>query len=410
LVNFFYPTRFQQLFLMFGLFIALLAVFLGVEIWRGRRDGRMNWTLGFQVAGVVLLVLLVGVAILALGGRLDRRTWASVTQFVDQNGGWNNVVAEIVARRIDPLRLLTLIVLLAGIGIIVARLFPRRQPDDYGDSLDITLEKIYPPATGFALLLIGAGLSLILIPEFLYLRDNFGTRMNTVFKFYYQAWVVFSIASAYGAYTILADLRLPRPTIPLRYVYGIVVIIIIGIGSVYPVLGIYSRMFIESNRAGQDAEIPLTLDGGIRYVQSDDYQVIMCLQDLVAREEGIVVAEAERDDYRSYYGRVGSLTGVPVLISWVGHESQWRGTGYGAAVGSRRQDLRQLYTDLRYDAVQPIIERYGIDYILYGSSERGDYGIAGEEKFMENLEVVCESGISRIYRITPQSGDIKPVD
>jgi uncharacterized membrane protein len=234
--------------------------------------------------------------------------------------------------------------------------------------------------------------------------------MNTVFKFYYQAWVVFSIASAYGAYTILADLRLPRPAIPLRYVYGIIVIIIIGIGSVYPVLGIYSRMFIESNRLGQDTEIPLTLDGGPKYVQNDDYQVIMCLQDLVAREDGIVVAEAERDDYRSYYGRVGSLIGVPVLISWVGHESQWRGTGYGAAVGSRRQDLRQLYTDLRYDVVQPIIERYGIDYILYGSSERVDYGTAGEEKFMENLEVVCESGISRIYRITPRSGDIKPVD
>ena len=38
----------------------------------------------------------------------------------------------------------------------------------------------------------------VLLPEFVYVRDLFGTRMNTVFKLYYQGWLLLGIGSAYG--------------------------------------------------------------------------------------------------------------------------------------------------------------------------------------------------------------------
>ncbi len=50
----------------------------------------------------------------------------------------------------------------------------------------------------FALLMIGLALLLAYSVEFVYLRDLFGTRMNTVFKFYYQAWVMLALAAAFG--------------------------------------------------------------------------------------------------------------------------------------------------------------------------------------------------------------------
>ncbi|MBN1286151.1 MAG: hypothetical protein JXB47_12205 [Anaerolineae bacterium] len=59
--------------------------------------------------------------------------------------------------------------------------------------------------SGFALLLIGAGAALTLLPDYIYVTDNFGTRMNTIFKFYYQAWAMWAIAGAYAAYSILGE-------------------------------------------------------------------------------------------------------------------------------------------------------------------------------------------------------------
>ena len=40
------------------------------------------------------------------------------------------------------------------------------------------------------------GCALVLAPEVVYLHDDFGTRMNTVFKLYYQAWLLLGLASA----------------------------------------------------------------------------------------------------------------------------------------------------------------------------------------------------------------------
>ncbi len=59
-------------------------------------------------------------------------------------------------------------------------------------------QKESPPILPFALLLVLTAVLLTLGPEFVYLKDNFGQRLNTIFKFYYQAWVLFGITALYG--------------------------------------------------------------------------------------------------------------------------------------------------------------------------------------------------------------------
>jgi hypothetical protein len=110
----------------------------------------------------------------------------------------------------------------------------------------------YAPACGFALLLIAMGLCLTLAPEFVYLRDNFGGRINTVFKFYYQAWTLWSIAASYAVFSILVDRSLPRPSAGLRIVLAAAFAISILAGLMYSLLGIRHRAIIETGRSRVD--------------------------------------------------------------------------------------------------------------------------------------------------------------
>ena len=59
------------------------------------------------------------------------------------------------------------------------------------------------PAMAFPLLLAGLALYLLAGAELFYVVDQFGggfRRMNTVFKTYYQAWLLLGIVGAYGLY------------------------------------------------------------------------------------------------------------------------------------------------------------------------------------------------------------------
>lgn len=395
LPNIINPTKTPQLFLMFGPFFLLLPPYLAVEAWRAGR--RMNWSLGVLLSVGVLALLIVMLLALVGLGMLAPQLRSSALEAIEAAGGFEAVLPLLIERRLASI--LTPLLLVAGLVLVAGRLLPRlripkRRPDE-PETFDIV---DYPASTGFVLLLIGVGLLLVLVPEYVYLRDNFGTRMNTIFKFYYQAWVLWSIGAAYGVYSVFVDVRLPLPGALTRAVHGGLLALVLALGLLFPIVTTYTRGLVESGRAFALEPRPLTLDGGPSVIGGDDYAAIMCFDALIDTDE-VTVVEALGPSYRSQYGRVATLTGIPILLGWEGHESQWRGATYPQVAGSRGADVRALYTDPRWDVAQSIIDRYSIDYIFYGSSERNDYGTGGEDKFRERLDVVCESGSSRFYRV-----------
>jgi YYY domain-containing protein len=402
LPNVIWPTRFQQYFIMFGPFVVLLFPFLILEAWRARQ--RMNWILGLSVAGILIGVLIVFIIVtVAIGTQLSLYK-EQIEAIVAQFGGYGPAFAEVLGRRLSPMYLLTTLVLLAGVVLVVARLFPRRAPEE-----SETIEAQYTPSTAFALLMVGAAVMLTLLPDYVYLRDNFGTRMNTVFKFYYQAWVIFGIASAYAVYTFMDDFRLPLPSVTWRYVYGVLLVWVIALGSLYPLIGNYKHMLEGAGtRISPDGTQQISLDGGPHMLQSyDDYQALMCLAEEIGDNNTVVAVEAVRGSYwagaEPDTGRIGALIGVITVLGWENHESQWRGVTYSQAAGSRNPDITSLYEDTRWDTVQPIIERYGIEYILYGYAERSTFSPIGEQKFIENADTICSFGNTRIYRVRQQA-------
>ena len=392
LPNVLFPTRPQQMFLMFGGFGLLLTGYIALEIWRGRENQRVNWLVGGGLALVVVLVLALVNGVLVAAGIREPYYGTLIYELTAGRLGWDYVNEIIFSRRLATLP--TVIVLVGGLALIFARLFPQRAnaPDD---------QQPYHPINGFVLLLIGCGLGLILIPEFIYLHDHFHSRMNTIFKFYYQVWVLFSISSAFGVYMIVMHAeRKIQPV--LRYGYGALVALVVMAGALYFPASVITRMFAETG-IFRNPDTVLTLDGGRTYVTEHDYQALMCLQALVGRDQ-VVVAEARSlASYNASYGRVGALTGIPIVMGWQGHQSQWRGNTYFDTVGTRPQDLDMLFNATTLREVIPIIEHYQIDYILYGTQELRDYGGVGEYKFMDYYEVVCEGqsdfGTARIYRV-----------
>ena len=221
LPNLLFPSRFSQFFVMFGLFL-LITVFFLAQLTRelpGRRVLR-----GFLVALpftlLVPLLLLVAVAlsmaVLPQGKALVQEVLNNPAVRANVGsptlGGLVGLVARL--RLATPWTWLALAGLIAwAAGVAWAGLSGHgdtamgRHGDTKTARQGETIPRTRPrvpasprPASHdlFAVIMIGLALTLTLIPEFIYLRDMFGTRMNTVFKFYYQAWLLLALASAYG--------------------------------------------------------------------------------------------------------------------------------------------------------------------------------------------------------------------
>lgn len=385
------PTMPAQFFLVYGPFIFLLAPFLIVE---ARRAGRsMNWGLGVKVGALILGGLIALMLLLSLLGYLFPEIREQVDNIAALNGGWVTTIMATFAKRVAYFP--TALLLTIGIVMVVGRLFPRRHTADPLDEARESSGVTYSPETGFALLLVAAALVLALVPEFVYLRDNFGSRMNTIFKFYYQAWVMLSIAGAYGVYSVLSGVR--PISVGWRVAYGSLVAVVTAAGLLYPVFGTQTRMFIEGGRRSSDAS-PLTLDGGGTVSGIDDYVAALCLANLVSGTDA-VLASAVGGSYNWPSGAVSTYTGIPTVFNWPGHQNQWRGSTYVDAVGTRQQDIDGLYANPSWVNARAVLAKYGINYVVFGAKERSEYPSTAEEKFLDNLQVACEAGSTRIYRV-----------
>jgi uncharacterized membrane protein len=272
-------------------------------------------------------------------------------------------------------------------------------------SLDRRQQNSLLAPTSFVLLLITLGALLLIGPEFLYLRDQFGTRINTIFKFYYQAWMVWSLAVGYGMIVLAQNLRNGWN---VAFRVGLVLLLLVGL--TYPVLAILNRtgdfqldraLALENTLrtsgdetartiARQELSSLWTLDYFDMFQRQnpDEAAAIRWLQ---SAPDG-VVAEAIGGSY-SAYGRVSTLTGLPTVLGWPGHESQWRG-GYEEQ-GSRQADIETLYATGDWQTAKDIIARYNIRYVFVGNLERG--APLREEKFQQHMQLAFQQGNVAVY-------------
>jgi YYY domain-containing protein len=238
----------------------------------------------------------------------------------------------------------------------------------------------------FLWLLIAGGLICVLVPEVVYVRDAFDGselyRMNTVFKLGYQAWLLLAVAAACAL--PWATAHLPRRVWP-AWAAGAAVALLLG--AVYPYAGTYARK--------QGFALSPTLDGlgWLRDSAPGDPPAIDWLRDNTPGTA--VVLEAVGEDYSAFgHGRISTFTGRATVLGWPGHELQW-----DHHPGARADDVERLYVTTDVAEARELIDRYGVDYVVFGPIERTTYGDTGLAKWDDLGERVFDRDGTTVWRL-----------
>jgi YYY domain-containing protein len=246
------------------------------------------------------------------------------------------------------------------------------------------------PPERFLWLLIAGGLVCVIVPELVYVRDEFDGsdlyRMNTVFKLGYQAWLLLAVAAACAL--PWASAHLPRRAWPV-WAAGAAVMLLLG--AVYPYAGTYAR------KGGFAASPRLDGLGWLRATSPGDPAAIDWLREHA--DCRAVVLEAVGEDYSAFgHARISTFTGRATVLGWAGHEVQW-----DHDPGSREDDVRRLYLTTDLVEARELIARYGIDYVVYGPIERTTYGDAGLAKWESLGDRVFEREGTTVWRLAQRS-------
>ena len=243
----------------------------------------------------------------------------------------------------------------------------------------------------FATALATLGLALIMGPELLFVNDSFGgahERMNTVFKFYYQAWTVLAAATGFVIY-YLAKLSRESDSsnrVLLRIWGGALVLVLVG-AMYYTPAAIASKAELYGDERTFD---------GLQHVQrfaDPEYRAIEYIRDNVGQDSAIL--EAVGGGY-SEHGRISSSTGVPTVLNWPGHQMQWRGSS--TPFEGREQDVQTIYQTLDISEAATLLDKYDVDHVYIGPRERTKYGEAGIAKFAQFMTPVFSEADVVIYR------------
>lgn len=362
--NLFHPTRLPQFLLMFGHFLLAVTALLLVA-WREQPPSAV------VLVTIAIYVFGLPVVYLFISGLLTVNGLAAAPPLPEGAAGYAEII---VRRRLE--QPLTFLLLGCLLSLTLAMLWQRLVGP--GRS---------PRTTAFVLCLAAIGILMAYAPEFTYLRDHFGNRMNTIFKFYYQSWLLLAIASAFS----IAWFASGRVSISFPgFLLPAFSLLLILLCLIYPVAGVYAKI------TGFGTRQP-TLSG-LAYVGADEQAAI----DWIRRNtpENAVILEAKGASYNFSSSRISAATGRATLLGWDGHQSQWRGQAYSGQAAGRAESIEEIYKRPLHSTLPALLDRWQIDYLILGPQERAQYGLTPtvELQLGTFLELVFELGDYRIFR------------
>ncbi len=265
----------------------------------------------------------------------------------------------------------------------------------------------------------------IIAPEIFYVRDIYTDgylRSNTMFKFTFAAFIMLSEAMCYAAVRFIWFVtRKGRYSTPALFA-GFVSIILMVIPAHYTLAALSQR----------NEDLPYSGLDGVRYVE--DHASIDCSE---AYEGNIscylgavdwfntnvkgspVICEGYGESYHDNC-IISAYTGLPTVFGWQTHEWLWRFHGvvdkandklvsdpeadvWDNIIAPRQDDIDTIYMSYDKNAVQALIDKYHIEYLVIGTMEFAKFEIEDVDFFYEMFgEPVYENEGLFIFKTTPK--------
>ena len=253
---------------------------------------------------------------------------------------------------------------------------------------------------GFETVLILAGIGLVLIVEFAHVVEPQyqGTaleRMNTVFKTYMQAWVIWGPAAGVAlARLVDPSGALPSVDIDARRVAGVALAVVVLLAT-----GLYAGFAVPAHLDDE----PVGADGptldGTAYTHAMYPDEAAAIDWLDGRDGQPTIVTAAPGGYwwnpeeGDGASAPASLTGTPTVLGWF-HQEQYRGPD---PYQERLDHVTTIYEGSP-DEQSALFDRYDVAYVYVGPAERNAYDEMTVEDHPD-LEPAFEQGEVVVYEV-----------
>jgi len=410
-------TKVQQYLAIHGLFLFIVLTFVAAHLWEwaGKAGMAKAFTLYIRYWWKIPRIISLS-KILSREKRVAQAT--NIFPFVLTVGA----ILVLLIGMLFSMTAAFLTVLATAILAVIATTF--RQPKSITQIADL-----YATSLLLIAVLIGIGAEIIAI------QGDIG-RMNTVFKFYLQAWVLYGIGSAYALWwlfsrlpytkaahliapsstrlTASSSIRLRRITTSVdrwRGLWSLALTVLVVGTAVYPIAATPVRI------NDRFAALPPTNDGMAFMVDSVyqdeygplelkwDYDAITWMQDNL--EGTPVIMEGVTPIYR-WGARVSVYTGLPTVIGWDWHQKQQR-WGYQWMVDERIKDVSKTFGTVDQAMALSTLKKYEVEYVFIGQLEKLYYTEEGIAKFNDMaqrgvLDLVYENQEVNIFKVISYEG------
>ncbi len=223
--------------------------------------------------------------------------------------------------------------------------------ENYRESLQ--RKKILFEAVGISVLVLW------LVPEIIYLDDNYGAgneRMNTIFKIYSVAW---SLSYIYTFYLL-------RRVVDKYHVKNLYVWI--GLVPVTVICTLCFFKFIELRTFNYTVSLNERIRG-LNEVDKFHSGAKNAIDRLTKMSDGIVL-ESTKGAY-NYASHVGTLSGKTLFLGWQNHV-QLLYKKYDE-IQKRKEEIDRFYTNMNCDERRRFLINNNISYVVLGPLEKEEY-------------------------------------